>query len=592
MCGIVGYFSAKNIFKVHELPVMLQSIAHRGPDAEGTYFKEHVALGHKRLSIIDLSEEANQPMLSHSGNSVVVFNGEIYNFKEIAQELGITPKTSSDTEIIIEAFEKWGPGFVNKLNGMFAMAIYKLDEGKLYLFRDRIGIKPLFYYLNDGQLAFSSELKTFTKLDYIAKNIEIDPASVKLFLHLGYIPKPHTIYKHIFKFPQGSYAVFDGKALNIKPYWEINKKIKSSTIDNFDDAKTELQLLLHQSVKYRLIADVPYGTFLSGGVDSSLVSAIAQKVTNHQLKTFSIGFAESKFNESTYAKQVAQHLETDHHSFTLTEKEAIELVPDIFKYYDEPYADASAIPTMLVSKMAREHVTMTLSGDGGDELFHGYGMYNWAERLNNPILRMMKYPAKQALSLMGSKYKRASHLFDWKDYNKVKSHIFSQEQYYFSEKELDLLLKQSKKLIRLEEWPKTERDLLAREKQALFDLMYYLPDDLLTKVDRASMKYSLETRVPLLDHKVVEFALNLHPKLKVQNGVAKHLLKEVLYDYVPKEIFDRPKWGFGIPLNKWLKTDLRYLIDEYLSESQVIKAGFVNEQLVSQLLHEYLTTGK
>lgn len=590
MCGIAGFYTKNKSFSEDELGLMLQKIAHRGPDAEGSYFNKVVALGHKRLSIIDLSENANQPMFSHSGDTVIIFNGEIYNFQEISLELGIKPKTSSDTEVILEAFEKWGPDFVNKLNGMFAMAIYKISENKLFLFRDRIGIKPLFYFYDGKQFAFASELKALTPLKYIAEHLEISQDAVGTFLHLGYIPAPQTIYKNTYKFPQGAYAIYDGEKLEVKQYWNINEKITAKKQSNFQEAKVQLSDLLQQSVKYRLISDVPYGTFLSGGVDSSLVSALAQKVSNHQLKTFSIGFADSKFNESKYAQKVAQHLDTDHHAFTLTEKEAIDLVPDIFNYYDEPYADASAIPTMLVSNMARQHVTMTLSGDGGDELFHGYGMYSWAQRLSNPMLRLLKNPTKQALQLMGNRYKRISHLFNWSDYRNIKSHTFSQEQYFFTEKELALLLKDKVYSMGLNEWPEVNRKLTSKENQALFDLMYYLPDDLLTKVDRASMKYSLESRVPLLDHNIVEFALNLDPSLKVQNGTAKYLLKEVLYDFVPRELFDRPKWGFGIPLNKWLKTDLKYLIDTYLSESQVKKAGFVCEKTTSKLVHEYLTT--
>lgn len=590
MCGIAGFFTNHNKFHKDEIHAMLNAISHRGPDADGIYSDGSVTLGHKRLSIIDLSEQANQPMYSHSGNSVIIFNGEIYNFKEIANELGIKARTSSDTEIIIEAFEKWGPDFVKKLNGMFAIAIYKINEQTLYLFRDRIGIKPLFYYLNNGVLAFASELKALTKLKTISQNIEIESGSVHTFLHLGYIPKPNTIYNHIYKFPQGSYAVFKHGTLKIENYWNLKDKISNETITDFQEAKAVLNEKLHQSVRYRLIADVPYGTFLSGGVDSSLVSALAQKITNHQLKTFSIGFEDSKFNESQYSQKVAQHLETDHHAFTLTEKEAIELVPDIFNYYDEPYADASAIPTMLVSKMARQHVTMTLSGDGGDELFHGYGMYNWAHRLNNPLVRMLKYPAKTGLKMLGNKYKRVSHLFDWDNFDHIKSHIFSQEQYFFSQNDLKNLIKKKASKPDINENFAFGRKLSAAEAQAFFDLNYYLPDDLLTKVDRASMKYSLESRVPLLDHNVVEFALNVNPKLKVNKGVAKYLLKEVLYDYVPKEIFDRPKWGFGIPINKWLKGELKYLIDEYLSENRIKEAGFVNEHAVSKLTNKYLTS--
>lgn len=593
MCGITGYFSNKNVIAESELRSMTQALSHRGPDAEGFYTHQHIGLGHRRLSIIDLSEQANQPMISHSGDSVIVFNGEIYNFQEIGNELGITPKTSSDTEIILEAFEKWGPLFVNKLNGMFAMAIYRISENKLYLFRDRMGIKPLFYLLADGQLVFASELKAITQLSFFKQHKNINPNAVNTFLQLGYIPAPNTIYERVHKFPQGAYAIFDGNRLELTSYWSLIEQVKPSPLSNFGEAKEQLNELLTSSVKYRLISDVPYGTFLSGGTDSSLVTAVAQKVTNHQMKTFSIGFAESKFNESAYAKQVATYLNTGHHSFLLTEKEALELVPEMFRYYDEPFADSSAIPTMLVSKMARQQVTMTLSGDGGDELFHGYGMYNWAKRLKNPIAHSNRHVIKNILNQLSPKYQRVSKLFDFDSSALLKQHIFSQEQYYFSLKESQKILNQAYHIpLPLDENPISNRQLNAAESQALFDLMYYLPDDLLVKVDRASMRFSLEDRVPLLDYRVVTFALNLHPGLKTHNGIKKYLLKELLYDYVPRELFNRPKWGFSIPMNKWLKGDLNFLIEEYLSERKVVEAGFVEPEEVIHLIQEYLTTNK
>ncbi|MFA6401739.1 MAG: asparagine synthase (glutamine-hydrolyzing) [Salinivirgaceae bacterium] len=593
MCGITGYFSNKNAVSETELRRMTQVLSHRGPDAEGFYTHQHIGLGHRRLSIIDLSEQANQPMFSHSGDSVIVFNGEIYNFQEIGNELGITPNTSSDTEIILEAFEKWGPLFVNKLNGMFAMAIYRISENKLYLFRDRMGIKPLFYLLADDQLIFASELKAITQLSFFKQHKNINPNAVNTFLQLGYIPAPNTIYERVHKFPQGNYAIFDGNRLELNSYWSLTEQDHPSPLSHFGEAKEQLNELLTSSVKYRLISDVPFGTFLSGGIDSSLVTAVAQKVTNHQLKTFSIGFSESKFNESGYAQQVATHLNTDHHNFLLTEKEALGMVPEMFRYYDEPFADSSAIPTMLVSKMARQQVTMTLSGDGGDELFHGYGMYNWAKRLKNPIAHSNRYIIKNILNQLSPKYQRVSKLFDFDSSTPLKQHIFSQEQYYFSLKESQNILNQAYHIpLPLDENPISNRQFNAAESQALFDLMYYLPDDLLVKVDRASMRFSIEDRVPLLDYRIVTFALNLHPSLKTHNGIQKYLLKELLYAYVPRELFNRPKWGFSIPMNKWLKGDLNFLIKEYLSEDKVNEAGFVKPEEVTQLIQEYLTTNK
>ncbi len=594
MCGIAGFFSIKGVFNANEIQAMTNTLAHRGPDAEGHFSDGVIAMGHKRLSIIDLSTDANQPMHSHCGNYTMVFNGEIYNYAEIAQEIGIKAKTNSDTEIILEAFVKWGSSFVNKMNGMFAIAIYCHVSKELFLFRDRIGIKPLYYYFNENQLAFASEIKALLALEYINKHKQINSSAVRSFLQLGYIPEPESIYANIKKLSKGHYACFNGKELKISAYWKLTAKIQNGVICDEQEAKEQLTELIKDSVKYRLIADVPYGTFLSGGVDSSLVSAVAQKTTNHQLKTFSIGFDDAKFNETHFARQVAKHIESDHYEFILTEQEALNHVPDIFKYYDEPYADSSAIPTMLVSKMARQHVTMTLSGDGGDELFHGYGSYLWANRLNNPLTHLSRKAVKGIFNKGSSRFKRIGYLFDYEKKESLKAHIFSQEQYFFSQKELSKLVNKEyeNQILLNDDYNDLLRPLNAAEQQALFDLHYYLPDDLLTKVDKASMRYSLETRVPLLDHRIVEFALNLDSDLKIKNGNAKYLLKQVLYDYVPQSIFDRPKWGFGIPLVKWLKADLNFLMDDYLSEELIKKAGFVNFSIVENLIKRFNTNNE
>ena len=315
---------------------------------------------------------------------------------------------------------------------------------------------------------------------------------------------------------------------------------------------------------------MPYGTFLSGGIDSSLITAIASKVSSEKLNTFTIRFDDAKYNEADFAKKIAEYLGTNHHEFTVTYNDAKQLVDEITSVYDEPYADSSAIPTMLVSKLARQHVTMTLSGDGGDELFHGYGAYNWANRLNKPLVSTFRKPISKIFSLMADKYRRAGKVFDYQEISKIKSHIFSQEQYFFSNNELsELLTKEYQTEISYNEnFENLKRTLTPSESKALFDINYYLKDDLLVKVDRASMKYSLETRVPFLDYRIAEFASNISPELKMKNGIQKYILKELLYDYVPKEYFDRPKWGFAIPLKDWLKNDLRYLIENELSDSR------------------------
>jgi asparagine synthase (glutamine-hydrolysing) len=592
MCGIAGYYSPNKKVSSDELVTMTTCIQHRGPDAAGYFVSDDATagLGHRRLSIIDLSSAANQPMLSHNGRYSMVFNGEVYNFQEVEKKLGIMPRTSSDTEIILEAFVQLGVECVHLFNGMFAIAIYDKQEETMYWFRDRLGVKPFYYYEKEGTFAFSSEIKSLMNVEEVKQNVKVHKPSIHTFLYSGYIPEPYTIYDNIKRLPAGSYAVIKNGKIAITPYWQPEQKVESKVVSDFNSAKQQLKELLTSSVKYRMISDVPFGTFLSGGIDSSVVTAIAQSVSDKPVKTFSIGFKEAKFNESQYAKQVSDHLGTQHHEFTVTEQDALGLIDKMLTAYDEPYADSSAIPTMLVSKLARQHVTMTLSGDGGDELFLGYGSYTWAQRLNNPLVDALRAPLAAGMSLFGNRYKRAAGVVNYKSKARIKSHIFSQEQYFFSEAELsDLLTSNYKQTILFnEDFGKLNRTLSAQEEQALYDIKHYLKDDLLVKVDIASMQYALEVRTPFLDYRVVEFALNLDERLKKNaEGTAKYLLKEVLYDYVPKQIFDRPKWGFSIPLVKWLRTDLHYLIDNYLNEEVISKYGVVNYAVVKQLIQRF-----
>ncbi len=591
MCGIAGFFSSRGAWSEADLKRMTSCIAHRGPDADGFYLDpvHEVGLGHRRLSILDLSSAANQPMASHSGRYQICFNGEVYNYREIAKQLGIQTHTTSDTEVILEAFAMRGPDFVHLLNGMFAIAIYDTQDHTLYLFRDRLGIKPIIYYWKDGDFAFASELKALLQLDSIYKSKKVDRQSIYNFLYAGYIPGPNTTYENISRLPSGSYAVVKGGVLTIKSYWQPEDKVSASKISDFQTAKSQLKELLSSSVKYRMISDVPFGVFLSGGIDSSTVAAIAQNVSGETIKTFSIGVKDDKMDESVYARRVSQHLGTEHYEFIVSEKESLELADRILTAYDEPYADSSAIPTMLVSRLARQHVTMTLSGDGGDELFMGYGAHAWAGRLAMPGIRSLRQPIRAGLSLLSNRYKRAAGIFDYNDEAHIKSHIFSQEQYLFSEKELHQLMQPGyiHPLIFDEDLSSLSRQLSAKEAQALFDIKYYLKDDLLVKVDIASMQFSLEARTPFLDYRVVEFALDLDERLKVNKGVSKYLLKEALYDYVPREYFARPKKGFSIPLIRWLHRDLKYLLDRYLSKESVEEAGFVKYDQVASLLSRF-----
>lgn len=593
MCGIAGYFTSGKVFEQQYLEQMTDKLSHRGPDAAGYYHQGHIGLGHRRLSILDLSDAANQPMTSANGRYVMIFNGEVYNFREIAKDLDQPLKTTGDTEVILEAFVQWGPEFVNRLNGMFALAIYDQQDDKLFLYRDRVGIKPIYYYFDGELLAFASELKGLKGFTPIADKLTVDQDAVREFLYLGYIPAPHSIYQQVRKFPQGHYAVvdFSNGGMEIKPYYKLEEKVGQQVVSDEQEAKKQLNELVNSSVSYRMISDVPFGTFLSGGIDSSLVTAVAQSNSSVPVNTFSIGFKESSFNESGYAKQVAEKLGTHHHEFVVSHKEAQELFDDILDVYDEPFADSSSVPTMLVSKLARQHVTMTLSGDGGDETYMGYGFYKWAQRLNNPALKLTKPLVKAGLSMGDSRMQRVSHLLGKPAKGRLRSHIFSQEQYYFAESEIDELLLPDWKKGRVDvtEEYSVARKLSPAESQALFDMKYYLPDDLLVKVDRASMKYSLEARVPLLDHRLLEFALNVDQDLKMRGGTMKYLLKQVLYDYLPREIFERPKWGFGMPIGSWLKKELRHLPDTYLNEQVVKEAGLVSWPGVNKLLNQYFS---
>lgn len=597
MCGITGYFNGNDFFSKEDLEKMTQRIAHRGPDASGFYFHGEMGFGHRRLSVIDLSTAGNQPMFSADKRYVIVYNGEVYNFKEIANELNsesgyahIDFVSVSDTEVMVEAFARWGPKCVDKFNGMFALAIYDTLNNEIHLFRDRLGIKPLFYYWDGKNFAFASELKALL----CAKNIPgtLNRKAIPYFLNMGFIPAPMSIYDSIYKMQAGTYIKLSKQGLSESAYWTPVSMIKTDVIKSEKKALIKLSELLKSSVQYQLKSDVPFGIFLSGGIDSSLITAQAVNLSTVKVNTFSIGFEENKFNESDHARAVAKHLNTNHHEFIVSYKDAIELIDTIFEAYDEPFADSSAIPTMLVSKLAKQHVTVTLSGEGGDELFLGYGAYDWARRMNNPLVSSFRNSIAKLLTATGkNRLQRAAKVLEIKDLRYLSAHILSQEQYLFSKAEVDqLLINKTDHFTPLQLDLTTlckDRNLTAMEKQSLFDIAYYLPYDLLTKVDRASMFHSLETRVPYLDHRIVEFALNLSPSLKYRGGVHKYIIKEILYQYVPKELLQRPKQGFAIPLENWLHKELKYLIDEYLDEKVITRFGLVDAAEVKKLITDF-----
>jgi asparagine synthase (glutamine-hydrolysing) len=597
MCGISGYISAPGKLSKEGFLRANNVLNHRGPDADGFYANDEHSLyfGHKRLSIIDLSSASNQPFFSKCGRYVMVDNGEVYNYRDVIGQLQLEPRTTGDTEVIIEAYAKKGPKSFELLNGMFAFAIYDIAERKIILCRDRIGIKPLFYYFDGTQFAFASEIKMLTALPGFRK--EINYAAIPEFLHLGFIPEPNTIFNKIFKFPSAAYSIFSIDDIQkpdfnvgVRHFWKLQSAIVPEPKKDFISTKKQLKELLIDAVEKQLISDVPVGTFLSGGIDSSLITAIAAKLKSDTIKTFSIGYDTKKYDESQYAMNVAKHLGTEHFAFRLTEDEVEELLSSIIFQYDEPFADSSAYPTMIVSKLARKHVTVTLSGDGADELFLGYGMYKWASRLANPFVQALRKPFYWATQMGSDTIKRGGLLLDYSSMGHIKSHIFSQEQYLNSEKDLKhLLLDENFCFDRFNsDITSTKRVLTPKGKQSFWDINYYLKDDLLVKVDRASMKYSLESRVPFLDHRVVEFAVNIDAELRYHKGVSKYILKEILYDYLPRELFNRPKWGFALPLPHWLKGRLNFLLDKYLNNTIINKYDILTNLYVQDLKDRFM----
>lgn len=585
MCGIAGIL-AHSREALAPIEAMTVALAHRGPDmgAVWTDAVKPASLGHRRLSVIDLSSAASQPMHLQQSGFVIVFNGEIYNFRDLRKELlnadpAIQFITQSDTETILHAYRVWGTDLPTKLDGMFALAIYEQASGQIFLCRDRLGKKPIYYFADDHHFIFASEIKSLMRHPRVSSHVRPDHHALREFLHMGFVLSARTGWESIHRFPAGSWALITtGQPVKPMTYWTAKQERVHQEL-KYTDAQDQLGHLIENAVAKRLISDVPLGTFLSGGTDSSLVTAIAHKIRGGSLQTFNIGFEESSFDESTYAREVASHLGTSHQSYILKERDATKMLEECMAHFDEPFADASAIPTMLVSKMARQEVTVALTGDGGDELFMGYGAYDWANRLNTGWARWGGIVISPMLKSLGtSRWKRIGELIDTTGVSSLRSHIFSQEHYLFSEREIadDLLV--DPKALGLHSFA----DLPGygpAESQALFDLENYLRDDLLAKVDRASMYHSLECRCPLLDKDVVSFALKLPSHLRAR----KRLLKGLLRRYLPSHLIDRPKWGFSIPLAKWLQGDLKYLMEDYLNQRIVAELGFFHVQKVEQL---------
>lgn len=637
MCGIVGFLDFKQSRKKEALVSVAREMAvqihHRGPDNQGVWIDQDagVALGHQRLSIIDLSSTGNQPMHSSCNRYVVIYNGEIYNHESIRKELektGTRFKGHSDTEVLVEAISAYGIDAVpGKLNGMFAIVIWDRKNRELTLVRDRAGEKPLYYgWLGDSFL-FSSELKALRI--YPGWQGKLLSKSLQYFLRYNFIPAPYSIYEGIYKLlpgcslritSQSAKSSFspqlnsvDNSVLCPKPYWRLSDVINSENrligSDQEDGVVNELDALLTDTIKQQMMADVPVGVMLSGGIDSSLVTAIMQNICAEPINTFSIGFSDSDYDEAIYASSIAKYLGTNHHELYLDKEEIVSTVPMISSVYDEPFADVSQIPTYLISKMACDKVKVCLTGDAGDELFFGYNRYFLGERLWK-ILRFFPHEVKKLivglLKVIPNEHlasfigflgmllnKRINPVTIKSKISKIPEIILakSPEQLYenlLANQETGLLLSHSHSDDNAFLWRGDTAEIKGSASMMMYrDFMYYLPDDILVKLDRASMAVSLESRIPFLDHKIIEFAWNLPCSTNMRNGEGKWLLKKLLEKYLPKSLFARPKAGFSVPLGHWLKTDLVDWSETMLDKKNIDAQGIFDSVMVNKIWHEH-----
>jgi asparagine synthase (glutamine-hydrolysing) len=621
VCGIAGFWdrcrSTAPALVAATTGAMTETLHHRGPDAGDVWLDAEagLALGHRRLAIVDLSPAGAQPMVSSCGRFVVSYNGEVYNAAELREELqraGRPFRGHSDTEVIVEGAAVWGlRATVERLIGMFAMALWDRRERVLYLVRDRLGIKPLYWAERGGSVVFGSELKALRAVS--GWSPEVDRDSIASYLRFGYVPAPQTIYRDVAKLPAGTILTVGcgGKPL-IEPYWDLETVASRGQQERFpgdaEEAADQLDLLLRDAVRRRMIADVPLGAFLSGGIDSSTVVALMQTQSSRPVRTFSIGFHERGYNEGEHAAAVARHLGTEHTELYAAPAHALEVIPLLPEMFDEPFADPSQIPTFLISKLTRQHVTVALSGDGGDELFAGYTRYFRGERLWNAIdrtpqplrslaacgVRALSPTAWTALGAAIPEQKRPAQ-FGEKMHKLAGVLAGEPEASAFYRQIVSLWLQPSRMVAGGRERPSLLEDRRVRdlipdfvERMQYLDTLTYLPDDILTKVDRASMAVSLEARVPLLDHRVVEFSWSLPPNMKSVHGEGKRLLRRVLHRYVPSELVERPKMGFAVPIGAWLRHELRDWAESLLSERTLREDGILDPTIIRRRWRDHL----
>lgn len=608
MCGIAGFVDFTNKSNEGVLKKMTSSLHHRGPDGDGLHLQNtaaaQVGLGHRRLSIIDLSEGGSQPM--HYDGLHITFNGEIYNYSEIKDELlakGHQFHSTSDTEVILHAIREWGIEAVQKWKGMFAIVLFDERKNELLCIRDRAGVKPFHYYYADGLFVFGSELKAVMAHPAFPKEISKD--ALASFLRYGYVSQPYTIFQNTYKLRAGHYLTLNlsDRQLAEHQYWNVYDYYNRPKLSiSLPDAIEQTEAVLKKSFDYRMVADVPVGVFLSGGYDSTCVTALLQKGRTEKIKTFTIGSTDKSHNEAVYAKEVASYLGTDHTEYICTPQEALDIIPELPYYYDEPFADSSAIPTILVSRVAREKVTVALSADAGDETFAGYNRHDYLVRYGQKIRAIPKPVRSLAAMVMENvssnkiPYLRDQYLFHSR-YDKVKNllnnptpdEILKNLTQIFTNKDFEKLM----------QTPVTElvtahssKELVNGYKDDLsyilaIDYQTYMVDDILQKVDRATMSTSLEGREPFLDQDIIEWAAQLPSEYKYNKGEKKYILKQIVHRHIPQQMMERPKMGFSVPIEKWLQNELKELVLQYLSEPMIKVHGLFYYPQVKSLVDDF-----
>ncbi len=602
MCGIVGFISPNR--DEGSVEKMLQVQAYRGPDDRGVFVEQVgdrvVHLGHNRLAILDLTSSGHQPFISDCGNYIIVFNGEVYNFQGIRkelEELGTRFVSHSDTEVILYAYKAWGLACLEKFIGMFAFAILDKNREKMVLVRDRAGVKPLYYYDDGSSFMFASELKSFHAHPSFKK--EMNKEVLPYYFQFGYIPAPHSIYKHTYKLEAGHYLELEMKNLKVKmtQYWSVDEcyaqeKFDASEKEIIDD----LESLLNDAVELRMVSDVPVGVFLSGGYDSSLVTALLSQNKTRKLHTFTIGFEDKQYNEAQHAKAIAKHLGTEHTEHYVSSKEMLDKVESLPFYYDEPFGDSSAIPTMIVSELAKKEVTVALSADGGDEAFCGYSKYfflnKFAPVFSNSFQKIMlrsllgMVDGKQVEKLNALLPKKLRQTNSRDKYMKFKramdadslEEMFCNASSYVDPKVVKEFLNVEAKSEIYKHFA-MQKGLSFMDNMMRIDYKTFMADDVLSKVDRASMSVSLEGREPLLDHRIIEYMARVPVALKYKNNQGKYLARQILYKHIPPSLIDKPKAGFQIPLAQWLQKDLKPLVEKYLSPSRLDEEIFNVEEV-------------